>query len=313
MILDLGASANKAPASTNALVKESDTQHFVADVIEGSRTAAVIVDFWAPWCGPCKQLGPLLEKHVAQAGGAVRMVKVNVDENQELAQQMRIQSIPAVYAFFQGRPVDGFVGAVPESQIKAFVSRLAQMAKGDGGEEGGFGLEEALAEAETSLTNGDLETAMAIFGEVLANDPNHAVARAGVARCLIAQGDLQQARALIDEAPEEIAKDPAFAQVRSALDLAEQGAKAQGATAELRRKLAQNADDHAARFDLAMAYYAGNEREAAVDELLEIVRRNRGWNEEAARKQLVKLFEAFGPKDALTIDARKRLSSMLFS
>ncbi len=299
--------AAKAPAD---IVKDSDTQKFRADVIDASMTTPVIVDFWAPWCGPCKQLGPLLEKTVKSANGAVRMVKINVDENQELAAQMRIQSIPAVYAFHQGRPVDGFVGAQGESQIKAFVQRLAKLT---GAALGPSPVEEAVTEAEAALQAGDHGTASAIFGEVLAHDPENAKAIAGLARSLIAIGDLAEAAAMLARVPKEKAGDAAILAAKAALDLAEAGEKASGAIPALRARIEANAKDFEARFDLAAALFAAGEREAALDHLFEIFRLQRNWNEDAARKQIVKFMEAMGPTDPLTLATRRRLSSLLFS
>jgi putative thioredoxin len=309
-IIGAGAPKGNGASAGADLIKNSSQASFMADVVDGSRDVPVIVDFWAPWCGPCKQLGPMLEKAVREAKGAVRMVKLNVDEAQELAAQMRIQSIPAVYAFFQGRPVDGFVGALPESQIKAFVQRLTQLG---GGEAGPSPVEEALEAAKQALAENDLGTASAIYGQVLAHEPGNVPATAGLARAHLMAGDAKRARQLIDALPKDKAEAAEIASVRSAIELAEQAAKAAGELEPLKRRLAQDPNDHEARFDLAMAQYAAGNREQAIDELLEIVRRNREWNEQAARKQLLKLFEAMGPADELTVSARRRLSSILFS
>jgi putative thioredoxin len=308
----IGAGAPKGNGATAAgdLIRNSSQASFMADVVDGSRDVPVIVDFWAPWCGPCKQLGPMLEKAVREAKGAVRMVKINVDEAQELAAQMRIQSIPAVYAFFQGRPVDGFVGALPESQIKAFIQRLTQLG---GGEAGPSPVEEALEAAKQALAENDLGTASAIYGQVLAHEPGNIPATAGLARAHLMAGDAARARALIDAVPKDKAGAAEIASVRSAIELAEQAEKAAGELEPLKQRLAQDANDHQARFDLAMAQYAAGNREQAIEELLEIVKRNREWNEQAARKQLLNLFEAMGPTDELTVSARRRLSSILFS
>ena len=307
----IGAGAPKGNGAAGGdLIKNSSQASFMADVVDGSREVPVIVDFWAPWCGPCKQLGPMLERAVREAKGAVRMVKINVDEAQELAAQMRIQSIPAVYAFFQGRPVDGFQGALPESQIKAFIQRLTQLG---GGEAGPSPVEEALEAAKQALAENDLGTASAIYGQVLAHEPGNIPATAGLARSHLMAGDLKRARQLIEAVPKEQASAAELASVRSAIELAEQAGKAAGELEPLQQRLAQDANDHQARFDLAMAAYATGNREQAVDELLEIVKRNREWNEQAARKQLLKLFEAMGPTDELTVSARRRLSSILFS
>ncbi|MBI4968853.1 MAG: thioredoxin [Rhodospirillales bacterium] len=289
------------------VIKDVTAATFMADVIEASKKVPVIVDFWATWCGPCKQLGPLLEKLVRQANGKVRLVKIDIDRNQDLAAQLRIQSVPTVYAFAGGRPVDAFVGAQPESQIKAFIGRLM------GGADAGPGIEDVLAEADALLAQGDAAAASQLFAEILKLDPENGPALGGVARCYLAVGDQERAEQVLAQVPPKLTNHPAILQVKSAIDLAKASAGAAGQTAELRKRLALDANDHQARFDLAMAYYGTGEREAAVDELLELVRRNRAWNEQAARQQLVKLFEAFGPTDPLTIEARKRLSSILFS
>jgi putative thioredoxin len=296
-----------APAAADAnLVKNGSTATFMADVIDASRDAAVVVDFWAPWCGPCKQLGPALEKAVREAKGTVRMVKINIDENQELAQQMRIQSIPAVYAFKDGRPVDGFVGALPESQVKQFVGRLA-------GDAGPSPIAEAVALAKEALTAGDLARAANIFAQVLQHEPDNLDALTGIARVALAKKDLKQVRDILAKIPAEQALHQEVAAVRAGLELAEAGEKAQGAFDELKARLERNPQDHQAGLDLAVALFAAGQREAAVDRLLDLVRRDREWNEQAARKQLVKFFEALGHGDPLTVAARKRLSSILFS
>ncbi|HUH84392.1 MAG TPA: thioredoxin [Stellaceae bacterium] len=296
-----------AVAKTGAApVKNATTASFMADVIDASHEAAVVVDFWAPWCGPCKQLGPMLEKAVAATRGAVRMVKVNIDESPELAQQMRIQSIPAVYAFKDGRPVDGFVGALPESQVKQFVGRLAA-----GG--GPSPIEEALGLAQEAMAAGDSARAGNIYTQVLQHEPGNAPALAGLTRIAIARKDFAKARQHLERVPKEGATHADIVAARAALELAESGQKAQGALGQLRQRLAQNPNDHEARLELALALFASGEREAAVNELLEMVKRDRKWNGEAARKQLVKFFEALGHADPLTVAARKRLSSILFS
>ncbi|CAA7612653.1 thioredoxin [Magnetospirillum sp. SS-4] len=305
--MDLTFNAGAKPPAGSAaadLIKDGRTATFVADVIEASRKVPVIVDFWATWCGPCKQLGPALEKAVLAAKGAVRMVKIDVDKNQDLAAQLRVQSVPTVYAFKDGRPVDAFTGAVPESQLKQFIQRLTAGA--------GPSLDDYVAEAKTILAEGDAQTAAGIFQQVLQHDPDNAAALAGLLRCLMALGDTGQAEAMLAQVPPEMARHADIAAVRTAIELARHAGEV-GEAADFRRRLAQNADDHQARFDLAMAYYAGNEPEAAVDELLELFRRDRAWNDDAARKQLVKIFEALGFTHPLAKSGRSRLSTLLFS
>ena len=301
--------ARPATNGAGAFIKDSDTKSFVADVIEASQQVPVIVDFWATWCGPCKQLGPALEKAVTEAKGAVRLVKIDVDKNQQLAQQMRIQSIPTVYAFFQGRAVDAFNGALPESQVKSFVAKLAELG---GAELGPSPIEEALEQAEAALEAGDAGTASAIYNQVLAHEPANLPALAGLTLALVAAGELKRAREVLGRVPADKTSDAAVAKAAAALDLAEQAQGAAGQLGELQAKVAADPNDHQARHDLALALYAAGEQEKALDELLEIVQRNRAWNEEAARKQLVKFFEALGPTHPLTLSARRRLSSLLF-
>jgi putative thioredoxin len=301
----IGAAPGKAGAD---LIKNSSTAAFMADVIDASNDQPVIVDFWAPWCGPCKTLGPALEKAVRDARGTVRMVKINVDENQELAQQMRIQSIPAVYAFKNGRPVDGFVGALPESQIKQFVQRLST-----GGAKAPSPIDDAVEMAKEAIAAGDHGRAATIFTQVLEHEPDNVEAIAGLARAYIARNELERARQALDRAPKESAGNAELAAARASLELAEAGSKAKGALGELKARIERDPNDLEARYELASALFAAGEREAAVDELLEIIRRNRAWNEEAARKQLLKFFEAMGPTDPLTVSARRRLSSILFA
>ncbi|MCR6629493.1 MAG: thioredoxin [Magnetospirillum sp.] len=310
MDLILGSGAKPAaPAGGGDLIKDGSAATFAADVIEASRKTPVIVDFWATWCGPCKTLGPALEKVVRELRGAVRMVKIDVDKEQQLAAQLRIQSVPTVYAFVGGRPVDAFTGALPESQIRAFLQRLVQMGGGDAEPS----LDEVVAEAKELLAAGDAETAAQAFQQVLAEDPSHAGAMAGLLRSLLALGDAQSVKQMLAQLPPEMLKTADIAAVKTALELQETAAAGAGESAELRRRLATDANDHQARFDLALAYYGAGEPEAAVDELLELFRRDRAWNEDAARKQLVKLFEAFGPTHPLTVSGRRRLSSLLFS
>ena len=291
------------------LIKDSDTANFAQDVIDASMQTPVIVDLWAPWCGPCKQLGPAIEKAVTAARGAVRLVKINIDENQDLAAQLRVQSIPAVFAFFQGRPVDGFVGALPDSQIKDFVDRLVKSA---GVEQGPSPVEQALEQAQAALDADQAGAASALYGQVLQYEPENPVAFAGMIRCSLATGDVAGARQIFDSLTDELQQVPELVSVLASLELAEAGAEA-GDIPELMAKVAADPQDHQARFDLAMALYGAGREEEAVEALLEIVRLGAAWNDEAARKQLVKFFEAWGPTHPLTATARRRLSSLLFS
>ncbi len=286
------------------LIKDSDTANFTADVIEASKNVPVIVDFWAPWCGPCKQLTPMLEKLVRQAGGLVRLVKVNVDENQPLAAQVRVQSIPTIYAFKNGQPVDGFVGAQSESQIRAFIAKLTAGEKTPA--------EEALDQAAQAMEDGDTERARAVYQEILAQNPAHPGATAGMIRIDIATKRVTQARQLADLLPDALKKDSAVAAALSALELAEQSGDA-GDAEEFRRRLEADENDHQARFDLAVSLFGAGDNEQALEELLELFKRDRAWNEEAARKQMVKMFDALGPSHPLTVEGRQRLSVILFS
>jgi putative thioredoxin len=287
------------------LIKDSDTQHFMDDVIDASKEAPVIVDFWAPWCGPCKQLGPALEKAVTAAAGRVRLVKINIDENPEIAQQMRIQSIPAVFAFDQGQPVDGFVGALPDSQVAAFVEKL-------GGAAGPSPVEEALAQAAQMMKAGDLGGAAALYGEILKQSSGEPSALAGLARCYLENGDLERAGQTLAMVPPEHDNHADVVSARASLDLATQVGEA-GDVGSLRAAVAQAPNDHQARYDLALALVSTGERDAGVAELIEIVRRDREWNEQSARKQLLKLFDAYGANDEVTISGRRQLSAILFS
>ncbi|WP_149143077.1 thioredoxin family protein [Gemmobacter caeruleus] len=287
------------------LIKDSSEATFMADVIETSREVPVIVDFWAPWCGPCKQLGPALEAAVTAAKGRVKMVKVNVDENQMIAGQLRIQSIPTVYAFWQGQPVDGFQGALPGSEIQKFIDRVAGMA-GDGG------LGEALDMAEQSLTEGDALGAAEIFAAILGEDPENPAAFGGLVRAHLAAGNLEQAEAFLAGAPARIAQAKEVEAARAQIELAKQAANA-GPEAELRAAVAADPANNQARFDLAVALNAAGKVEEAVDELLDLFRRDREWNDGAARAQLFTIFDALKPQDPIVLKGRRKLSSMIFA
>jgi putative thioredoxin len=294
-----------AAAAADNFIVDTTTQTFMKDVIEESKRQPVLVDFWAPWCGPCKQLTPVLEKVVKAAKGKVKLAKMNIDEHPAIPGQLGIQSIPAIIAFVNGQPADGFMGALPEGQVLAFIERLTK---------GKVGPEEPdlLKVAETALSEGDAAGAAEIYAQLLAQEPGNIAALAGLTRCYVETGALEQAKQTFALVPEAKRNDAAVAAARAALELAEQ-ATSVGPIAELEQKVAQNPIDHQARFDLAVALNAKGQRKEALDHLIEIVRRDRKWNEDGARKQLVQLFDAWGPTDEATLDGRKRLSSILFA
>ncbi len=289
----------------DGFVKDTTTQAFVKDVIEESKRQPVLVDFWAPWCGPCKQLTPILEKAVRSAKGKVKLAKMNIDEHPAIPGQMGIQSIPAVIAFVNGQPADGFMGALPESQVMAFLERLT---KGSIGGEA----KDLLKAADAALAAGDAANAATLYAELLAEDNTNIQALAGLARCYVETGAIDQAKQTLAMVPEAKRNDTAVAAARAALELAEQ-AKTLGPVAELEQKVAANPLDHQARFDLALALNGKGSRMEALEHLISIVKRDRKWNDDGARKQLVQFFDAWGPTDEATIEGRKRLSSILFA
>lgn len=305
--MELGSvkAAGTSVADGQDVIKDGTTASFARDVIEASRNTLVLVDFWAPWCSPCKQLTPILEKVVQSYAGKVRLVKINADEHPALTTQLRIQSLPTVYAFRDGRPLDGFTGAQPESAIRQLIDRAL-------GEDAEADIAAILAAADQAREAGDLQSAAEAYAAILQEDQQHAAALAGLAQCYLASGDAERAEQMIALVPPEKRSLAAVQGVKAALDLARRAGEADN-TSELVRAVEARPDDHQSRFDLAVGLAARGNKADALNHLLEIVKRQRTWNEEAARKQLVQLFDAWGPKDPLTLEGRRRLSSILFS
>ena len=299
-----GQNNEAAPTSSSALIKDTTTAGFREDVLAESMQQPVLVDFWAPWCGPCKQMTPAIEKAVMAAGGKVKLAKMNIDEHPQIAGQLGIKSIPAVIAFQNGRPVDGFVGALPESQIRNFIERIAGPIEDE--------MDSVIASAEAAAEEGNHQEAAEIFSAVLQEDPTHIAASVGLARALIQLGRVENAKQVLASLPDESAKDPKVQAIQASIDLALQAAEL-GDIGEFERQLATNPDHHEARFDLAVALNARGERAAAADALLYIIKKQKDWQEGKARQQLLQFFEAWGPMEQDTLDARRKLSTLLFS
>ncbi len=295
------------PKSVGAdLIKESSDQAFAADVLQASKTQPVLVDFWAPWCGPCKQLTPVIEKIVREANGKVKLVKVNIDENPAVAGQLRVQSIPAVFAFVDGKPVDGFMGALPESQIRQFIGRLGKM--GSMAEQ----IAEAVGAARQMLETSDFEAAIDVASQIITADPSQAEAYAIKARAELELEQLDAAQATLAQVPQDKSTDPNILSARAALDLALNPVDTSGIS-RLEAALVANPNDHAARVELAMLLNGSGKPMEAIDQLIAVIKKDRTWNDDGARKQLIQLFEAWGPKDEATIAGRRKLSAVLFS
>ncbi len=307
----VSSSAQAAQTAASDLIKDGTLASFAADVLTASQKVLVLVDLWATWCGPCKQLGPALEKIVREQKGVVKLVKIDVDRNQTIAQQLGVQSIPAVFAFYKGRPVDAFAGALPEGEIRKWLAQIlkligAPMVEGDE-------IAESLADAEALYASGHTADAERIYQAVLNEEPENAIAFAGFLRCLHGRGAYDEAEKILAAAPPKLANDPKLSSIKAALALVKETATASGSRDSLLAALSKNPDDLQVRYDLALAEIAESRHAEAIDHLLEIIRRNRSWNEEAARKQVLKIFDALGWKDPMAVDGRKRLSTILFS
>lgn len=314
MIFGSDTPGNSVPATQETVTPQDvifdvGTNDFEDKVIKASMEKPVLVDFWAPWCGPCKQLTPALENAVRMAGGQVLLAKINMDEHQQLAAMMRVQSVPTVYAFFGGKPVDAFQGNVPESQLQEFIAKLVQIAKQS--QPDAIDIPQYLEMGAQALAQNMLAEAQGIFTQILQQDPDNAKAFSGLVRVLIAAGQAEQAKALLEQASPAMQKDPAYSEAQSAVELALN--KPEGSSEEFAAKLAGNAEDHQSRYDLAQILFAEGHKDEAIDQLLTIIEKDREWNEDAARKQLLKYFEALGHSDPITLQGRRKLSSLLFS
>lgn len=297
----------------NEIVVEVSFSNFVKDVIEASRNNLIIIDFWAPWCGPCKQLGPMLEKAVCSYAGKIKLAKINIDKDPQIARQMGVQSVPTVFAFIRGQPVDGFVGVISEAQLKSWLDRLVKATNSDGLPENGSELDKSLRQAEAFISLKEFYQARLVYEKILEIAPETVAANAGLIHCLIAEGNIAGAEKALAGLEPSVSDSKEVQTVKEEINLLKQAQASGNNKEELEKVLISNPSNHQSRFDLAMMHYANGDKKSAVDELLEIVAQDKSWNDEAARKQLVKLFDILGPTDELTISARKRLSSLLFS